>query len=228
MLIMFAIIATVSAQEPQKVTKPAMKPAMERGYMQANHNDLAPKFTPEQKKQMADFKLAHDKQMIQFNNLLGEKKAQLKTLQQVEKPDMKKVNAKIDEITDLMNQKMKLNAELKNNVRSLLTEEQRLKMDMMMDHRQSPAGQKIRHQGQGQMAIAVHSKQGAKCAGCKEGNKHKNVGKECADCKDGNQHKNVGKECADCKEGGCNESAQKQSQSCCDKDSVKVKVSKVK
>lgn len=98
--------------------------------MKANPSTLAPKFSPEQQKQMAEFKLELQKEMIQLHNQLGEKKAQLKTLQQVEKPNMKSIYSKIDEISDLQNREMKLMADHQNKVRSILTDEQRVKFDM--------------------------------------------------------------------------------------------------
>lgn len=123
---MLAFVLTLSAQEQKKeiVIK-------REGMMKANPAHLAPQFTPEQQKQMAEFRLSLQKEMIQIDNQLNEKKAQLKTLEQVEKPDMKRVYAKIDEITGLQNQKMKVMATHKNNVRSILTEEQRVKFDLM-------------------------------------------------------------------------------------------------
>jgi len=126
MLVMLTIVLTLSAQEQKKeiVIK-------REGMMKANPAHLAPQFTPEQQKQMAEFKLSLQKEMIQIDNQLNEKKAQLKTLEQVEKPNMKSVYAKIDEITNLQNQKMKVMATHKNKVRSILTEEQRVKFDLM-------------------------------------------------------------------------------------------------
>jgi Spy/CpxP family protein refolding chaperone len=170
---MLAIVANMSAQGVQKEAKPAMNPGMEKGYLRANPQDLAPKFTEEQKKQIADFKLSRDKQLIQINNLLNEKKAQLKTLQQADKPDMKKINAKIDEITDLQNQKMKLNATFKNNVRSILTEEQRVKMDMMREHQGNNQGRpmiqrqiQIRTDMKPIMTGPGQNRHNASCPGC--------------------------------------------------------------
>ncbi len=168
---MLAIVANMSAQGVQKEAKPAMKLGMEKGYLRANPQDLAPKFTEEQKKQVADFKLSRDKQLIQINNLLNEKRAQLKTLQQADKPDMKKINAKIDEITDLQNQKMKLNATFKNNVRSILTEEQRVRMDMMREHQRNNQGRpqrqiQIRTDMKPMMTGHGQNRHDALCPGC--------------------------------------------------------------
>ncbi len=126
MLVMFTFVLTLTAQEQKKeiVIK-------KEGMMMANPAHLTPQFTPEQHKQIAEFKLSLQKEMIQIDNQLNEKRAQLKTLEQVEKPDMKSVYAKIDEITDLQNRKMKVTATHRNKVRSILTEEQRVKFDLM-------------------------------------------------------------------------------------------------
>lgn len=212
LLLMFALVATLSAQEPQREMRKAMRPAAERGYMKADPQKLAPKFTEEQKKQIADFKLAHDKQMIQVNNLLNEKKAQLKTLQSAEKPDMKKINTKIDEITDLMNQKMKISADHRNKVRSILTEEQRVRMDMMHQGQHNP-------QGAGMMHKQVQMRRVIKTDGCNGGGCNGEAkGQAC--CKDGAKHKADGcnGECS----GDCKEAKHGQSKECCEKDSVKV------
>jgi len=151
MLVMLAFVLTLPAQEQKReiVFKG-------EGMMKANPAHLNPQFTPEQQKQMADFKLSLQKEMIQIDNQLNEKRAQLKTLEQVEKPNMKSVYAKIDEITDLQNQKMKVTATHRNKVRSILTEEQRVKFDLMhekgMMHRGSDkmmrrGGNMIMHNG---------------------------------------------------------------------------------
>jgi len=125
LLILLTVVLTLSAQEQKReiIIK-------REGMMKANPAQLAPRFTPEQQKQMAAFKLNLQKEMIQFDNQLNEKRAQLKTLQQVDKPDMKSIYSKIDEITALQNKKMKASATHQNNVRSILTEEQRIKFDM--------------------------------------------------------------------------------------------------
>jgi len=125
MLILLTIVLTLSAQEQKREI------IIKRdGMMKANPAQLAPQFTPEQQKQMTAFKLTLEKDMIQFDNQLNEKRTQLKTLQQVDKPDMKSIYSKIDEITALQNKKMKAAVTHQNNVRSILTEEQRIKFDM--------------------------------------------------------------------------------------------------
>ena len=125
MLVLLTIVLTLSAQEQKKEVI-----IKKEGVMKANPASLAPKLTAEQQNQVAEFRLNLQKEMLQIDNQLNEKRAQLKTLQQVDKPDMKSIFSKIDEITALQSKKLKAMVTQKNNVRSILTEEQRVKFDM--------------------------------------------------------------------------------------------------
>jgi Spy/CpxP family protein refolding chaperone len=86
--------------------------------------------TAEQKTQIEKLKTAHMKEMIGLKNQLQEKKAHLHTVSTVDKVDMVEVNKTIDEIGALKTEMMKKKEAHKQEVRKLLTEEQRLKFDM--------------------------------------------------------------------------------------------------
>ncbi len=101
----------------------------ERGFMGANPAKLEPQLKPEQQEAIKALRLELRKEMIQLENQLAEKRAQLKTLEQVDKPDMKAINSKIDEISALQNKRMKASAANRAKVRSLLTDEQRVMFD---------------------------------------------------------------------------------------------------
>lgn len=109
------------------------RPVQERGFMGANPANLAPQFTAEQQESIYKLKLELKAELLQIDNQFAEKKAQLKSLQQVEKPNMRAINSKIDEISDLQNKKMKLVAQNQVKVRELLTAEQRLQYDLRMN-----------------------------------------------------------------------------------------------
>lgn len=123
-------------------------PEQHRGFMGANPANLEPKFTQEQMASIKALRFELEKEMVQVRNLIGEKRAQLKTLQQVDKPDMKAINSKIDEITSLQNKMMKAKAANTAKIRSLLSDEQRLMFDKrgakakhpMMGRRGAPQG----------------------------------------------------------------------------------------
>jgi len=122
---MMALAITVTAQQQNIIVK-----RQGEGFMKANSECLIPGITADQQKQIQDLRLKQQKENLQISNELYEKRAQLRTLQQVDKPNMKSVNSKIDEISALQNKKLKLMAEHRNNVRNLLTDEQRVQFDL--------------------------------------------------------------------------------------------------
>jgi len=83
----------------------------------------------EQKTKIDGIRLSEQKQLLQFRNQLGEKRAKLKSLEAVEKADMKGINKVIDEIAELQGDIMKVRAEGKQKIRALLNEEQRIEFD---------------------------------------------------------------------------------------------------
>jgi Spy/CpxP family protein refolding chaperone len=125
LLTMLTIALTMSAQQQNT-------PIHKQGMMKANPEMMKSQLTDDQQKQIADLKLKHQKETLQLNNEINEKTAQLKTLQQIDKPNLKDINSKIDEISALQNKKMKAMAAHRNSVRSLLTEEQRVQFDLRM------------------------------------------------------------------------------------------------
>jgi Spy/CpxP family protein refolding chaperone len=125
LLVMMALAITVTAQQQNIIVK-----RQGEGFMKANPERMHSNFSEDQQKQMQELRLKLQKENLQLSNELNEKRAQLKTLQQVDKPNMKSVNSKIDEISALQNKKMKLMAEHRNNVRNLLTDEQKVQFDL--------------------------------------------------------------------------------------------------
>lgn len=128
-LIMTAIALTLSAQGQNMAVK-----RQAEGYMRANpralNTQMLSNLTTEQQQKIESLRLKHQKESLLLANEIREKRAQLRTLEQVDKPNMKAINSKIDEISDLQNKKMKLNAEHKSKVREQLTDEQRVQFDM--------------------------------------------------------------------------------------------------
>ncbi|MDD5572129.1 MAG: periplasmic heavy metal sensor [Bacteroidales bacterium] len=88
--------------------------------------------TPEQKTKMKDLKVAKMKETLPIKNQLGEKKAHLRTLSTSAKPDMIEINKTIDEIGALHTQLMKKNAAHQQEVRKILTDDQRIIFDLRM------------------------------------------------------------------------------------------------
>jgi Spy/CpxP family protein refolding chaperone len=88
-----------------------------------------PDLTEAQETKLDKFRTAHLKEMTTFKNELKIKKAELRLLQTADKVDAKAVDAKIDEITNLKNKMMKATASHREDVRGVLTDEQRVYFD---------------------------------------------------------------------------------------------------
>ncbi|MBC8146401.1 MAG: Spy/CpxP family protein refolding chaperone, partial [Bacteroidetes bacterium] len=95
----------------------------------APHCMNLPDLTEEQQKKIKELHLKQMKGMLPLQNELKEKQAHLKTLTTKDKVDMTAVNATIDEIAVLKAKMMKQKAAHQQEVRNLLTEEQRLIFD---------------------------------------------------------------------------------------------------
>ena len=103
--------------------------------------------TEDQETKIEVLRTAHLKEMLQFRNKLNELIAKEQTLTSADKADMKAINANIDEITSVKNKMMKQQAEHHQNVRSLLTEDQRVIFDSRGFGRGHGYGFKHGHRG---------------------------------------------------------------------------------
>ena len=103
------------------------------------HEMNIPNLTEEQKTKIKSLRLATMKEIQPLRNQLGELRAKGKTLTTCEKSDMKAINANIDDITKLQNQIMKIREANHQQIRALLTDEQRIFFDMKKhDRRMGP------------------------------------------------------------------------------------------
>lgn len=85
-----------------------------------------PNLTAEQKTKIQVLKVKHQKEVTPLRNELAEKKAHLRTLNSVEKPDINAINKTIDEISALQTKIMKSNASHRIEIASNLTDEQKV------------------------------------------------------------------------------------------------------
>lgn len=83
-----------------------------------------------QMKQLAELKLKFGKSILPLQNELAERSAQLRTLSTGEKVLLSDINKAIDEIGNLQNRMMKLQAALHQDFRKILNDEQRQKVDL--------------------------------------------------------------------------------------------------
>ena len=90
---------------------------------------MIPDLTDKQKEKMKDLHVEHMKTVQPIKNEIGELKAKLHTLQTGEKPNMVEINKLIDDIGQQHTKIMKLKAAHMQEIRKLLTDEQRVFFD---------------------------------------------------------------------------------------------------
>lgn len=126
----FAISVAAQPQQGRKNMQGQNKQLAqnERG-QRGNQEMRLPNLTEDQKEQIKEIRLNGQKEALPIRNALGEKKAKLRTLTTSEDYNERTVNGVIDEIADLEASIMKLKETHRQEVRSILTEEQRIVFD---------------------------------------------------------------------------------------------------
>jgi len=111
--------------------------------MKFEQREMLPDLTDAQKEEMKTIRLNTMKTIQPLKNQLMEKKAHLNTLTTAEKADQKAINKQIDEISSLEASIQKVRAGSHQEVRSILTDEQRILFDAKrggMHHRNNGRG----------------------------------------------------------------------------------------
>lgn len=90
---------------------------------------MIPDLTDSQKDKMKTLRFDHMKAIQPLQNEIGEKQARFRTLQTADKVDMSEINEVIEDIGSLRIRIMKLKAAHHQEIRSLLTQEQRVLFD---------------------------------------------------------------------------------------------------
>ncbi len=130
LLIAVSIILSSSAFAQQRGMQPGEmgKPGT-HDKEHAEHMPMIPDLTEKQKEQIKQVRTEHLKAMLPLKNQLMEKRARLHTVSTSENVNMKEINDIIEEIGAIKTQMMKERAAHRQEVRSLLTEEQRVIFD---------------------------------------------------------------------------------------------------
>ncbi len=98
--------------------------------------------TADQKESFKKGMMAVHKQIQPLRNELGEAEARQRTLATAEKPDLNAINKNIEKIGGIKVEMAKILAKQRLEMRAQLTDEQRLKFDMMRDKRMMDKGPK--------------------------------------------------------------------------------------
>jgi Spy/CpxP family protein refolding chaperone len=137
MIAAMSMSATVWAQGPE-AGRGAGKPGAKKGNPEMHMKMMLPDLTDEQVAKIKTLRIEMMKQLNPLRAELKEKMAHLNTLSIAEKPDMKAINTTIDEIGALKTKMMKIHAKFRQDVRALLTDDQRVIFDSkagkMMGH----------------------------------------------------------------------------------------------
>jgi Spy/CpxP family protein refolding chaperone len=99
-----------------------------------------PGLSEDQKAQIQKLRVSHLKDIQVIKNQIGENRAHYKTLMTSENPDMNAINKNIEEFGGLRTQLLKKQAAHLQDVRKLLTEEQRLIFDQQQAERSNQQG----------------------------------------------------------------------------------------
>ncbi len=124
-LIMVAAFGTITMAQGHKAgpKKAPMEMRMKR---------MLPDLSDDQIAKIKAYRLEMMKEVTPLKAQIKEKKAHLQVLSIAEEPDMKAINATIDEISKLQAKLMKTMAQFRQNVRAILTVDQRIVFDNMM------------------------------------------------------------------------------------------------
>lgn len=98
-----------------------------------------------QKAKIKELSLQLKKELLPLKNVLDEKRARLKTQESAEKTDLASIHATIDEIHVLQAKMMKLRATNKQEIRKILTQEQRIEYDLGSDRKGKRGERHNRH-----------------------------------------------------------------------------------
>lgn len=103
------------------------------------HKPMIPDLSEKQKEEIEALRTEHMKIVQQLRNQLGEKKARLRTLSTSDKVNMSEINRVIEDLGEMRTQLMKSMAQHRQDVRELLTDEQRVIFDAHQPgHRDGP------------------------------------------------------------------------------------------
>ena len=126
LLLGFLMITAVNAQNRQGGRGQGNYSAGEA----KGHQFAKLELTEEQEAEMTSLRAEHYKEITPMKNKMVELKARERTLLSEESVDMKAVNLTIDEQTDLMNSMKKLQIKHQLEVKSILSDEQMMKLQM--------------------------------------------------------------------------------------------------
>ncbi|RLD40483.1 MAG: hypothetical protein DRI86_15180 [Bacteroidetes bacterium] len=131
-MIVISVLLISSPLSAQKGNMNGMKGNKNMMYSNYQKNSFQniPNITDEQKTQLKTKRTAMMKEALPLRNSLKEKMARLNTLSSATEPNMKAINKQIESIGEDKVAIMKIRANFRQEVRKVLTEDQRVYFDM--------------------------------------------------------------------------------------------------
>jgi len=153
LVLLMGLSAAVFAQKTENGPKNGMSGQDHQKMMKDSKRGPAEglNLTDAQKDAFKQSRLDLQKQVQPLRNELGEAEAHQKSLMTAEKPDLAAINKNIEKIGSIRVEMAKIEVKHRLDMRAQLTEEQRLKFDMMkgkMGHEKGEMGEKgMKHRG---------------------------------------------------------------------------------
>jgi Spy/CpxP family protein refolding chaperone len=132
--LIFSFLLVLSLFAAPLVAQPNNNEGMEEHHKNGIGREI-PGLSEEQAKKIEALHISFQKEMLSLKNQMAELKAHKRTLSTTDKVDMKAIYANIDAITQVQNQIMKKGEDHRQQVRSILTDEQRLRFDLKNEGR---------------------------------------------------------------------------------------------
>ena len=113
--------------------------------MERQRGPRIPDLTEEQETKLKEIRVEFGKEVLPLQNQMKEAEAKLRTLTTVENTDINAIDKQIEKIGDIRVQMEKKQARMEQEIRKLLTEEQRLFFDTHHKHRGDGFGKHSKH-----------------------------------------------------------------------------------
>ncbi|MCD6116042.1 periplasmic heavy metal sensor [bacterium] len=128
---LLAFAASVMAQKPMgmRMEGQQREPGMHKSM--GMHHNMLPNLTEDQQKKIETLRTKFMKDGLNIRNQIAEKRARLNTLRTADKLNTSEINKVIEDIGSLRTRMMKMGESHRQEVRALLTEEQRVVFDSM-------------------------------------------------------------------------------------------------
>ena len=128
-LTLFGLTGITLAQQGARKNNSDRMEKMREQRQQGKWMSAIPDLTDQQKEQVREVMMETRKEMLPLQNQMREKRALLRTLRTAENADMNAVNTMAEEISGIRAEMMKTRLASEQEIRALLTEDQRIIFD---------------------------------------------------------------------------------------------------